>query len=72
MLAETRGVSNNAIIIVSREWDGAPGQERPLGADRKTSEFSQEMPLSLAGVILLKVTGEEKAVQQSYLLNERR
>lgn len=48
--------------IVSRQWDGAPGHERPLRADRRMPELPQETPHSLRGRILLKVTGEEKAV----------
>lgn len=56
--------------IVSRQWDGTAGHERPLRADRRMPEFPQEIPLSLTGVIWLKVTGEEKA-QQSDFLNQQ-
>lgn len=31
--------------IVSRQWDGTAGHERPLRAVRATPEFPQEMPL---------------------------
>lgn len=37
-------------IMHYRQWDGAPGHERPLRADRRTPAVPQETPPSLTGV----------------------